>query len=117
MGPCIKRMERIQVRPVPSLGADYPQIKIIPDCERLDTTGLEGKAAVANSVKAGIQPISIVVSTGPGSERHRGLDTIPWAALPPLFTLFVIPSQLVSFIGDKPKWHLSGIPDKYPAMH
>ncbi|WP_022669290.1 efflux RND transporter permease subunit [Desulfospira joergensenii] len=75
--------------------------------------GLEGKAAVADSVKTRIRPIfmsattsllammPMVVSTGSGSELYRGLGAILLGGLSmsTAFTLLVIPSLLVFFIG------------------
>lgn len=80
--------------------------------------GLEGKEAVADAVKTRIRPIfmsaftsllamlPMVLSTGSGSELYRGLGAILLGglAVSTLFTLFVIPSLLVFFIGlETPK--------------
>jgi len=75
--------------------------------------GLVGKNAVSDAVKTRIRPIfmgavtsllamlPMVLSTGAGSELYRGLGSILLGglAMSTVFTLFVIPSLLVSIIG------------------
>lgn len=79
--------------------------------------GLAGHEAVADAVKTRIRPIfmsaftsllamlPMVLSTGSGSELYRGLGAILLGglAMSTLFTLFVIPSFLVFFMGLETK--------------
>jgi len=79
--------------------------------------GMEGVAAITESVRIRIRPIfmsattsifalfPLVVSTGSGSELYRGLGSILLGglAMSTIFTLFVIPALLAFFIGwEKP---------------
>ncbi|MBU0676062.1 MAG: efflux RND transporter permease subunit [Proteobacteria bacterium] len=75
--------------------------------------GLQGLAAVSDSVRTRIRPIfmststsvlalsPLVIATGSGSELYRGLGAILLGglAVSTLFTLFVIPALLAFFIG------------------
>ncbi len=79
--------------------------------------GLAGKNAVTDAVKTRIRPIfmgaftsllamlPMVLSTGSGSELYRGLGSILLGglAMSTVFTLFVIPSLLLFFIGSESK--------------
>jgi HAE1 family hydrophobic/amphiphilic exporter-1 len=75
--------------------------------------GLEGIDAISDAVRTRIRPIfmsattsllalsPLVLSTGSGSELYRGLGSILLGglAVSTMFTLFVIPSLLIFFIG------------------
>jgi HAE1 family hydrophobic/amphiphilic exporter-1 len=80
--------------------------------------GLEGQAAVLESVRTRIRPIfmsastsvfallPLAISTGQGSELYRGLGSVILGglAISTLFTLFVIPALLAFFIHrEKPR--------------
>lgn len=79
--------------------------------------GMEGMAAITESVRTRIRPIfmsactsilgmmPLVLSTGPGSEMYRGIGSVLLGgmALSTIFTLFVIPALLAFFIGFETK--------------
>ena len=85
--------------------------------------GIQGIAAITESVRTRIRPIfmsastsvfgmlPLVISTGAGSELYRGLGSVLLGglALSTLFTLFVVPSLLAFFIGfEKPREQKDG---------
>jgi HAE1 family hydrophobic/amphiphilic exporter-1 len=88
--------------------------------------GLEGQAAVLESVRTRIRPIfmsastsvfalmPLAISTGQGSELYRGLGSVILGglAISTVFTLFVIPALLSFFIQrEKPR------PPQHASLH